>query len=217
MQELHILLTPHKENKNVFPDVPVIGFRNSRSLKDYLVRAKLSKLDESWRREPCGKKTYLVCDSISTTPTFTTEACQETSKIREGPLNCDSEKVLYLSLLCSSLFPVTKFRYRFNNYKSKHRAFRKDNQKVLQKRFHAHYCLDGHSGIDDWNFVIFEQCETHEQLKEKETFWQHRLKTFYPIGLNEKEECLLTQEHILVTVLDFSSYETIPFYLFLYH
>ena len=170
MQELHILLTPHKENKNVFPDVPAIGFRNSRSLKDYLVRAKLSKLDESWRREPCGKKTYLVCDSISTTPTFTTEACQETSKIREGPLNCDSEKVLYLSLLCSSLFPVTKFRYRFNNYKSKHRAFRKGNQKVLQKRFHAHYCLDGHSGIDDWNFVIFEQCEPHGQLK-KNPFW----------------------------------------------
>ena len=50
---------------------------------------------------------------------------------------------------------------------SKHRAFRKGNQKVPQKRFHAHYCLDGHSGIDDWNFVIFEQCETHEQLKER--------------------------------------------------
>ena len=84
----------------------------------------------------------------------------------------------------------TKFRYRFNTYKSKHKAFRKGNQKVPQKRFHAHYCLDGHSGIDDWNFVIFEQCETHEQLKERETFWQHRLKTFYPIGLNEKEEYL---------------------------
>ena len=103
------------------------------------------------------------------------------------------------------------------NYKRKDRAFRKGNQKVPQKRFHTDYCLDGHSGIDDWNFVIFEQCETHEQLKERETFWQHRLKTFYPIGLNEKEEYLLTQEHILVTVLDFSSYETIPFYLFLYH
>ena len=48
---------------------------------------------------------------------------------------------------------------RFNNYKSKHRAFRKGNQKVPQKRFHVHYCLDGHSGIDD---CIFEQCETHE-------------------------------------------------------
>ena len=28
------------------------------------------------------------------------------------------------------------------------------------------------------------------QLKEREIFWQHRLKTFYPIGLNEKEEYL---------------------------
>ena len=66
----------------------------------------------------------------------------------------------------------------------------KDNQKVPQRRFHAHYCLDGHSGIDDWKFVIFEQCETHEYLKERETFWQHILKTLYPIGLNEKEEYL---------------------------
>ena len=81
----------------------------------------------------------------------------------------------------------TKLRYRFNNYKNKHRAFGKGNQTVPQKRFHAHYCLDGHSGIDDWNFVLFEQCETHEQLKERETFWQHGL---YLIGLNEKEEYL---------------------------
>ena len=82
------------------------------------------------------------------------------------------------------------FCYRFNNCKSKHRPFRKGNQKVPQKRFHAHHCVDGHSGIDDWSFVIFEQCETHKLLKEIETFWQHKLKTFYPIGLNEKEEYL---------------------------
>ena len=31
---------------------------------------------------------------------------------------------------------------------------------------------------------------THEQLKERKTFWQRRLKTFYPTGLNEKEEFL---------------------------
>ena len=56
--------------------------------------------------------------------------------------------------------------------------------------FHDHYCLDDHLGIDDWDFTLFEQCETHKQLKERETFWQHRLKTFYPLGLNEKEEYL---------------------------
>ena len=72
--------------------MPVVGFRNGKSLKDYLVRAKLPKLGKSGRCEPCGKKTCLVYDSISTTATFTTEACQETFKILKGPLNCDSKK-----------------------------------------------------------------------------------------------------------------------------
>ena len=71
----------------------------------------------------------------------------------------------------------TKFRYRFNNYKSKYRAFRKGNRKVPQKHFHDHYCLDGHLGIDNWDFTLFEQCERHKKLKDTETFWQHRLKT----------------------------------------
>ena len=56
MEEMHILLTPNKEHKKVFPDVPVVGFRNGKSLKDYLVRAKLSKLEESGRCEPRGKR-----------------------------------------------------------------------------------------------------------------------------------------------------------------
>ena len=33
----------------------------------------------------------------------------------------------------------------------------------------------------DWSFVIFEQCETHAQLRERETLWQHGLKSFYQI------------------------------------
>ena len=89
------------------------------------------------------KKTCLVCDSISTTTMFTTEAWQDTFKIQKGSLNCDSEKVLYL-LKCKVFGGVhyvgkakTKFRYRFNNYKSKHRTFRKGNKKVHQKLFHS--------------------------------------------------------------------------------
>ena len=41
MEELHILLTSNKEHRNVFSDVPVVGFQNGKSLKDYLVRALL--------------------------------------------------------------------------------------------------------------------------------------------------------------------------------
>ena len=43
-------------------------------------------------------------------------------------------------------------------------------------------------GKYDWEVTLFEKCESHKQLKEKETFWQRKLKTFYPLGLNEKEE-----------------------------
>ena len=40
MEELHFLLTPNKEHKKVFPNVAVVGFRNGKSLKDYLRRMK---------------------------------------------------------------------------------------------------------------------------------------------------------------------------------
>ena len=85
-------------------------------------RATLPKANETGRCEPCGKKTCLVCNSIRTTTTFTTEACGEIFKIQSGPLNCNSEKVLYLlkCKLCGEAPYVgkakTKFRYRFNNY-----------------------------------------------------------------------------------------------------
>ena len=56
MEELHILLTPNKEHKKVLPNVPVIGFRNGKSLKDFLVIGTLPKLNEDARCEPYGKK-----------------------------------------------------------------------------------------------------------------------------------------------------------------
>ena len=77
----------------------------------------------------------------------------------------------------------TKFSLRFNNYKSKHRSFRKGKQNVPQKRFHSHYIQDCHRGIDDWEVTLFEKCETHKQLKERERVCQHKFKTFYPFGL----------------------------------
>ena len=146
--------------------------------------------------EPCGKGTCQVCDHIITTNTFTKKTCREVFKIQSGPLNCNSKKVLYL-LRCKIRDDTpyvgkakTKFCLRYNNYKSKHRSFRKGKQNVSQKNFHSRYIQDCHRGIDDWKVTLYGKCETHKQLKERETFWQHKLKTFYPLDLNEKEEYL---------------------------
>ena len=78
LPEIHLLLAPNKERKKIFPNIPVVGFRNDKSLKDYLVRALLPRTNETGRCEPCREKTCLVCNSIRTTTTFTTEACEDT-------------------------------------------------------------------------------------------------------------------------------------------
>ena len=110
-----MLLAPDKEQKKVFPNVPVVGFRNGKRLKDYPVRAVLPKTNETGRCEKCVK------NSVRTTTSFTTEGCGKTSKIQSGTLNFYSEKVLYL-LKCKVCGEApydgkvkTKFRYRFNN------------------------------------------------------------------------------------------------------
>ena len=137
------------------------------------------------------EKTYLVCNSIRATATFTTNACGEIFKIQSGPLNCYSRKVLYLlkcKVCCEAPYVrkgKIKLRYRLSNCKYKHRAFRKGNRKISQILFHYCYRLDRPLGIHDWAFIIFEQFETHEQLKE--TFWQHRLKAFYQLGRIERK------------------------------
>ena len=75
-------LAPDKELNKVFPDVPVVGFCYGKSLKDYLVRAALPKSNKTERCEPCAKKTCLVCNSVRTTTSFTTESFDETFKIQ---------------------------------------------------------------------------------------------------------------------------------------
>ena len=134
LEELQILVASDQEHKKVFPEVPIVGFRNGKSLKDYLVRAALLKMGNAGGSKPCGKGTCLVCDHIITSNTFTTKACGEVFKIQSGPLNCNSEKVLYLlrCKICDDTPYVgkakTKFPLRFNNCKSKHRSFRKGKQ-----------------------------------------------------------------------------------------
>ena len=66
LEELQILLAPDKEHKKVFPEVPIVGFRNCQNLKNYLVKSALPKMDNAGGSQPCGKGTFQVCDHIIT-------------------------------------------------------------------------------------------------------------------------------------------------------
>ena len=79
-----------------------------------------------------GKRSCEVCKSVNDTSHFKRRDTNETFKILKGPLDCNSNHVIYLFECkhCQYRFPYvgstkTKFRYRINNYKSTHRKFRK--------------------------------------------------------------------------------------------
>ena len=106
--------------------------KNSR-----LLTTALPKTNETGKCVPYGNKTYLVCNSTRTITNFTRGACDEIFEIKSGHLICDSEKLLYILKfkVCGQVLYVgkgkIKFLYRFNNFKTKHRTFRKENLSIL--------------------------------------------------------------------------------------
>ena len=74
-------------------------------------------------------KVLVYCVNIKLQLFFTTKACGEVFNIQSRPLNCNSEKVLYLlrCKICDDTPYVGKAKiklcFQFNNYKSKHQSF----------------------------------------------------------------------------------------------
>ena len=71
LEEIHILLTPDREHRKVFPKVPIVGFKRGKSLKDHLVRAKLPPIEQKFGCNGCGGGRCQVCDFIVKSDTFT--------------------------------------------------------------------------------------------------------------------------------------------------
>ena len=40
--------------------------------------------------------------------------------------------------------------------------------------------------MEDWSFQIIDKSNNTKQLREREAFWQFKLDTFAPRGLNER-------------------------------
>ena len=196
LNNIHLLLTPDKEHEKVFPTIPIVGFKKGKSLKDFLVRAKVPPIEKpKGGCAPCGGKRCQVCNFMKNTDEFHTITKNKTYFIRSNNiLNCNSKYVVYMieCKTCGKPYvgsTETLFRTRFNNYRSSQRNFEK-GKKVLQESFHSHFTEDCHCGEDDWNVTLIDQANNLEEVRRKESFWQHELNTFEPHGLNEREVTL---------------------------
>ena len=65
MSFLYLLLTPDQEHQKVFHNVPIIGYRRAKSLKDILVRVKIPPVQKSEGFcGPCKKLRCEICEHI---------------------------------------------------------------------------------------------------------------------------------------------------------
>ena len=95
--KIHLLLTPGRENRKVFANVPIIGFKRGKSLKDILVRAKVPPLKtEKGFCGPCNKPRCEICKHITKTHQFESSSTKRIYSIRPQNLNCASINVVYL-------------------------------------------------------------------------------------------------------------------------
>ena len=70
LSKIH-LLTPDREHNKVFEDIPIIGFKKGKSLKDMLVRAKVPPLKtKEGFCGPCNKPRCEICKHITKTHHF---------------------------------------------------------------------------------------------------------------------------------------------------
>ena len=59
----------------------------------------------------------------------------------------------------------------------------KKKKKNRQESFHAHFVEVKNNGEDDWEVRLIDQNDNVEDVRKKESFWQHKLDNFQPNGL----------------------------------
>ena len=74
--------------KGIFSKVPIIGFKNAKSLKDHLIRAVLPQLDREARSKPCKgeNRSCEVCESVKDTTKIKKAELEKRFDILKGPL-----------------------------------------------------------------------------------------------------------------------------------
>ena len=60
------------------------------------------------------------------------------------------------------------------------------NLSTPQASFHAHFAKPDHHGNSDWEIILIDQGGDLNQVRRKESYWQNKLDTFMPNGLNER-------------------------------
>ena len=94
MTRIDLPLTPDNEHNKVFRDVPIIGFCRAKSLKDILVRVKISQIKNKVWCSSCKGPRCEICEHIVPTRSFTSSTKKHTYDIRPENIHFRSKNVI---------------------------------------------------------------------------------------------------------------------------
>ena len=196
LRELQPLLHCSDKCKKAVKEVPMVAFRRPKSLRDYLVHAKLRATNLEERPKgtvKCGDRRCQVCKHLKIGDSFTSKRTGKQYSINSD-LNCNSTNVVYLlsCKVCGVQYvgsTTTRFRLRFNNHKSRIRAHSRLSldDKSRDDLIYQHFCGPAHNGIEDVSIQLIDQVNNDNDLLDREGQWAYRLKSVKPHGLNESD------------------------------
>eukprot|EP00745_Piridium_sociabile_P013804 TRINITY_DN2026_c0_g1_i5.p1 TRINITY_DN2026_c0_g1~~TRINITY_DN2026_c0_g1_i5.p1 ORF type:complete len:690 (-),score=105.99 TRINITY_DN2026_c0_g1_i5:520-2589(-) len=182
------ILQANERLKKAIPEVPIIGERKCRSLRDILMPSTLPIVKD--QTPPgcfvCDKQCIICKQHFTPNKTFQSDQTGETFTIREK-LTCTSTGIIYLLFCskcrCSQYVGETKNSLKTRFYL--HRSNINTNTGTLITR---HFNQPDHS-LANLRCIIIEKVfnNTLAQRLKRENFWIKKLKTISPFGLNSQE------------------------------
>lgn len=196
LKELQPLLHCSEKCRKAVKEMPMVAFRRPKSLRDYLVHAKLrsTRAEETPGNRgthKCSSNRCDVCNYLVEGDRFSSNVTGASYTINHQ-LDCNARNVVYLinCKVCGLQYvgsTTTKFRLRFNNHKSRLRAHSKMSpaNKETDDLIYKHFFSDGHQGLQDLNVQLIDRVNKKENLIDKEGQWAYQLRSLRPSGLNE--------------------------------
>ena len=191
-KHFHILISSPR-CYNVFKAAPIVAYRRSSNLSDFLVRAQLRNLAQHNQPRgsyPCGKN-CLTCKYISDGQTsYTFHATGETRPITNH-IDCNSKNVSYMIQCnqCSQQY-IGETKRRLKDRFNEHRR-PVDNPSNISKptTVSEHFLTNDHSA-NDITLIPLELTKSNRDSvrKAREAYLIERGKTLEPLGINKKDE-----------------------------
>ena len=173
--------------QKAIPEPPILGERNSHSLRDMLMPSVLPEPNHG-QEDPgcfsCKKSRCIICTKhLVQTPTFSSASTSQTFTIRHK-MTCETSNLIYL-LFCSKCQKSQYIGETKCSLKQRFYQHRSNINKNAGTLVTLHFNQNDHS-LEDMRCIAIEKVfsDVHSRRLAREAFWIKKLQTLSPHGLN---------------------------------